>query len=195
MKRCGSHPPRGAVTRVILQASALIVEPRMEPFAQSREAAWPVSPSISLSATPREVLAEPRQVQGCPIDAGEAHSPTSSASVATINALIVCSRFSAWSKTMEAPDSNTSSVTSRAERPRLSKICRPTVGLGVVQRGKAVHEFHARVASRCHERPVDLVGEQLVDARVPLVGRFPHRQPNVGVEEVRPRGPLERRPR
>ncbi len=40
--------------------------------------------------------------------------------VATIRALMVCSLFSAWSKTMEAGDSKTSSVTSSASRPRLS---------------------------------------------------------------------------
>ncbi len=39
--------------------------------------------------------------------------------VATIRALMVCSLFSAWSKTMEAGDSKTSSVTSSASRPRL----------------------------------------------------------------------------
>ena len=39
------------------------------------------------------------------------HQPTR---VATIAALIVCKWFSAWSKTMEAGDSNTSSATSRA---------------------------------------------------------------------------------
>jgi len=38
-------------------------------------------------------------------------------SVATMIALIVCSRFSAWSNTMEAGDSNTSSVTSSPSSP------------------------------------------------------------------------------
>ena len=40
--------------------------------------------------------------------------------VATMTALMVCIRFSAWSNTMEAADSKTSSVTSRAARPRRS---------------------------------------------------------------------------
>ena len=62
-------------------------------------------------------------------------------------------------------------------------------GLGVVQGGKAVHEFHLWVAGRCHDLAVDLVGEQLVYASVPLVGRFPHREPNVGVQEI---GPVDR---
>ena len=39
-------------------------------------------------------------------------------SVATMRALIVCIRFSACSKTTEAGDSKTSSVTSRASRRR-----------------------------------------------------------------------------
>ena len=34
-----------------------------------------------------------------------------------MTALIVCMRFSAWSKTMEWEDSNTSFVTSRADIP------------------------------------------------------------------------------
>lgn len=37
--------------------------------------------------------------------------------VASMTALMVCMRFSAWSKTIEAADSNTSSVTSRAVMP------------------------------------------------------------------------------
>ena len=37
-----------------------------------------------------------------------------------MTALMVCIRFSAWSKTIEAGDSKTSSVTSSASRPRLS---------------------------------------------------------------------------
>jgi hypothetical protein len=38
--------------------------------------------------------------------------------VATIRALIECIRFSAWSKTIEAGDSNTSSVTSSSGSPK-----------------------------------------------------------------------------
>lgn len=41
-------------------------------------------------------------------------------SVATMIALMACIRFSAWSKTMEHGDSNTSSVTSRASSPVFS---------------------------------------------------------------------------
>ena len=44
-----------------------------------------------------------------------AHQPP--ANVATMIALIVCMRFSAWSNTIERADSNTSSVTSRLSRP------------------------------------------------------------------------------
>ncbi len=53
-------------------------------------------------------------------------------SVATSTALIVCSRFSASSKTTEAGDSNTSSVTSSASRPYFSKSSLPTLVSGVV---------------------------------------------------------------
>ena len=48
----------------------------------------------------------------------DSHGP--SPIVATIRALIVCIRFSAWSKTTEAGDSKTSSVTSSASSPRLA---------------------------------------------------------------------------
>ena len=41
--------------------------------------------------------------------------------------LIVCSRFSASSNTIDAGDSKTSSVTSSASRPYSSNICFPTV--------------------------------------------------------------------
>ena len=37
--------------------------------------------------------------------------------VATITALMVCSRFSAWSNTIEASEENTSSVTSSSRMP------------------------------------------------------------------------------
>ena len=40
--------------------------------------------------------------------------------------MIVCIRFSAWSKTIECSDSKTSSVTSIAVRPWRSNILRPT---------------------------------------------------------------------
>ena len=46
--------------------------------------------------------------------AGAALSPPI---VATSTALIVCIRFSAWSNTIEAGDSNTSSVTSSSASP------------------------------------------------------------------------------
>src|SRR5262249_4193798 len=45
-----------------------------------------------------------------------------SSRVATITALMVCSRFSDSSKTSDAADSKTSSVTSSASSPNLSKI-------------------------------------------------------------------------
>ena len=45
--------------------------------------------------------------------------------VASITALMVCMRFSASSNTMEAGDSNTSSVTSISSMPNFSEICLP----------------------------------------------------------------------
>ena len=56
--------------------------------------------------------------------------------------------------------------------------------LGVVQRGKAMEELHLRVAGRLHEGSVDLIGEKLVDAGVPFLGRLTHREPHVGVEKI-----------
>ena len=46
-----------------------------------------------------------------------------------MTALMVCIRFSASSKTMEAGDSNTSSVTYMASRPNFSPISFPTLVL------------------------------------------------------------------
>src|SRR5664279_4718261 len=47
--------------------------------------------------------------------------------VATKTALMLCIRFSAWSKTTDRGDSKTSSVTSSPSNPYLVKICPPTV--------------------------------------------------------------------
>ncbi len=102
-------------------------------------------------------------------------------------ALMVCSRFSAWSNTMEAGDSKTSSVTSSASDPALVVDLLPDLGLGVVQRGQAVHELHRGVPGGRHRLRVHLVGQQRVDAGVPLLGRLPHGQPHVGVQVVRAR--------
>ena len=55
--------------------------------------------------------------QGVAAECGDPHA--GSPIVATMAALMVCSRFSAWSNTMEAGDSKTSSVTSSASSPRL----------------------------------------------------------------------------
>ena len=63
-----------------------------------------------------------------------------------MTALIVCIRFSAWSKTMECSDSKTSSVTSSAVEPGLLEELLADLGLAVVEGGQAVHELHVRVA-------------------------------------------------
>ena len=98
---------------------------------------------------------------------------------------MVCSRFSAWSKTMLAGDSKTSSVTSRPSvMPVCSMISRPTTVFGVVERRQAVHELDLRVAGRVEERRVDLVRREQLDALVPDVLGLAHRDPHVGVDEV-----------
>ena len=48
---------------------------------------------------------------------GQPEDEIQSPSVATITALMVCMRFSAWSKTIDWGDSNTSSVTSSPSIP------------------------------------------------------------------------------
>ena len=72
--------------------------------------------------------------------------------VATMAALMVWRRFSAWSKTIEAGDSKTSSVTSRARQAPLVVDLAADFGVGVVQRREAVHELDVGVAGRRHER-------------------------------------------
>src|SRR5262249_37870784 len=107
--------------------------------------------------------------------------------VATIAALMVCSRFSAWSNTTEAGDSKTSSVTSSRAGPRLSIDWRADPGLGFVRGGRAVLDLPLRVPGGRHSLRVPLVGQQLVDPLTPLIGGLPHRQPHVGVQVVRAR--------
>src|SRR5262245_17224145 len=71
----------------------------------------------------RQRLPPPEQCIPPQGDDGAHHQPPS---VATMTALIVCIRFSASSKTSDAGDSNTSSVTSRESIPNFSKISLPT---------------------------------------------------------------------
>ena len=78
--------------------------------------------------------------------------------MATMAALMVWSRFSASSKTIEAGDSKTSSVTSRASRWYSSSRLAAELGVGVVQGRQAVHELRCRVPGRLHGGGVDLVG-------------------------------------
>ena len=63
-----------------------------------------------------------------------------------MTALIVCIRFSASSKTSDAGDSKTSSVTSSAVHPELLEDLLADLRLGVVEGRQAVHELHVRVA-------------------------------------------------
>jgi len=63
-----------------------------------------------------------------------------------MTALMVCSRFSAWSNTMEAGDSKTSSVTSRASRPCFPQLADVPLGQpGQLQAGP-VHDDLAELA-------------------------------------------------
>ena len=62
-----------------------------------------------------------------------------------MRALIVCSRFSAWSKTMDAEDSKTSSVTSNAAQSSLLEDVFTDLVSPIVQGRKAVQELHIRV--------------------------------------------------
>ena len=78
--------------------------------------------------------------------------PVSSPSVATMTALIVCIRFSAWSKTIERSDSKTSSVTSRPSSPKLLEDLLADLGVAVVEGRQAVHELHRRVAGARDQR-------------------------------------------
>ena len=69
----------------------------------------------------------------------EAH--LSDRAVATMAALIVCSRFSAWSNTIEAGDSKTSSVTSSAVEAPLVEIWLPTSVSRLWRAGRQCRNF------------------------------------------------------
>ena len=87
-------------------------------------------------------------------------------SVATSSALIVCRRFSAWSNTMLAGDSNTSPVTSRpVAHPGVLHHLPADDRVRVVERRQAVHELRLRVAGRAEQRRVHLVGRRAASTR------------------------------
>ena len=54
---------------------------------------------------------------------------------------MVCIRFSLWSKTIDAGDSNTSSVTSIASRPNSAKIFSPTAVSRLWNEGRQCMNF------------------------------------------------------
>ena len=110
-------------------------------------------------------------------------------------ALMVCIRFSAWSNTIGAVDSNTSSVTSIPSMPKRLVDLLADLGLAVVERGQAVHELHGWIAGRARSVGVDLVRHQELDPLVPDRLGLAHRDPDVGVEEVDALDALGRRPR
>ena len=79
------------------------------------------------SVFPLDVLgAESEGMIGYLIEQEMRNALPESGMVATSTALIVCIRFSAWSKTIEAGDSKTSSVTSMQSMPKRLAISAPT---------------------------------------------------------------------
>ena len=99
-------------------------------------------------------------------------------------ALIVWRRFSAWSKdngSLRLED--LLGDLERLEPPFLENRL-ADLGLPVVQRRQAVQELDRRVSRGLEQAGVDLVGKKLLDALVPFLLRFAHREPDVGVEEI-----------
>ena len=150
------------------------------------------SPRVRALVLGRERLASPEQRVPAECD-DDAHRQLPS--VATMTALIVCSRFSASSKTSEAGDSKTSSVTSSAVQPELLEDLLPDLRLGVVERRQAVHELHVRVAGQRHRLGVHLVGQEQLDALRPDLVGLAHRDPDVGEQDVAALRPPRRRRR
>ena len=109
--------------------------------------------------------------------------------VATSTALMVCSRFSAWSKTTECADSKTSSVHS-SRRPGHLEELTAEHRAQVVEGRQAVQELDVRVAGGPDGVHGDLVGPEQLDPLDPDLLGLPHRDPDVGVEEVRARHAL-----
>ena len=77
--------------------------------------------------------------------------------VATMTALIVCIRFSAWSQTIERSDSKTSFVTSMPVEAEALEHLLADLRVAVVEGRQAVHELHRRIAGLRDEVRVDLV--------------------------------------
>ena len=63
----------------------------------------------------------------------------------------------------------------------------PQPGTGVVERRQAVHEFHLWPAGGPHHRRIHPVGRKQRDAVLPQAALLPHRQPDIGIDEVGPR--------
>ena len=101
-----------------------------------------------------------------------------------MTALIVCMRFSASSKTIDAGDSKTSSVTSSAVHAELLVDLLADLRVRVVERRQAVHELDVGVAGERHRLRVDLVGHEQLDALGPDLVGLAHRDPDVGEQDV-----------
>ena len=112
-------------------------------------------------------------------------------SVATSMALIVCRRFSAWSNTMLAGDSNTSPVTSRpVAHPGVLHHLPADDGVRVVERGQAVHELDPWVAGLLAAAPRSPGTARAAATRSSHTSFvLAHRHPHVGVDEVDARRP------
>ena len=87
--------------------------------------------------------------------------------VATMTALIVCIRFSAWSNTIDRSDSKTSFGDLEPVEAELLEDLLADLGVAVVERRQAVHELHLRVAGLRHQLGVDLVRLEQLDPLVP----------------------------
>lgn len=105
-------------------------------------------------------------------------------SVATITALMVCMRFSAWSNTMLAADSKTSSVTSIPPcRPNSSAIFLPSVvwsSWNAAGSGGIWPQGYQSTASSCCS-PDNHAAMQCVQ---PIFLCFTHRHPYIGIDKV-----------
>ena len=107
-----------------------------------------------------------------------------SPSVATMTALIVCSRFSAWSKTIECSDSKTSSVTSRPSMPYSSKISSPTFVSRLWKAGRQCMNFTFGLPVRATTSLFTWYGVRSLIRSSQTLFVLAHRDPHVGVEVV-----------
>jgi hypothetical protein len=97
---------------------------------------------------------------------------------------MVCMRFSAWSKTIEAGPSNTSSVTLHARDTERLRDLSSDRGFRIVECRQAVHELDVGIAGLAQALARDTKELKQADALSPLVLGLAHRQPHVGIDEI-----------